>query len=86
MRNLELIKSPDRSQLLEYSLVIVEVVSVGHISTSALGAASLGYMTASVTGHCTLHGLTSALDTVLPSVFTSSQPQLMGLWAQRMCM
>ncbi|KAG6871817.1 hypothetical protein C0995_016225 [Termitomyces sp. Mi166 len=70
------------SQLLEFSLVVVEVVSVGHISTSALGAASLGSMTASVTGYCTLHGLTSALDTVLPSAFTSSQPHLVGLWAQ----
>ncbi|KNZ72993.1 hypothetical protein J132_01506 [Termitomyces sp. J132] len=72
------------SQLLEFSLVIVEVVSVGHISTSVLGAATLGSMTANVTGYGTLLGLTSALDTVLPSAFKSAQPRLVGLWAQRM--
>ncbi|GLB43702.1 putative multidrug oligosaccharidyl-lipid polysaccharide flippase [Lyophyllum shimeji] len=72
------------SQLLEFSLVIVEVVSVGHISTASLAGVSLGSMTASVTGLSVLQGITSALDTLLPSAFTSTQPQLVGLWAQRM--
>ncbi|KAF8079284.1 mate-domain-containing protein [Lyophyllum atratum] len=72
------------SQLLEFSLIVVEVVSVGHISTASLAAASLGSMTASVTGLGMLQGLTSALDTLLPSAFTSPQPELVGLWTQRM--
>lgn len=72
------------SQLLEFSLVIVEVVSVGHISTAALAGVSLGSMTASVTGLGMLQGLTSALDTLLPSAFTSTRPRLVGLWSQRM--
>ena len=72
--------------MLEFSLVIVEVVSVGHISAAALGAATLGSMTANVTGYGTLLGLTSALDAVLPSAFKSSQPRLVGLWTQRMRM
>lgn len=72
------------TQLLEYSLVVVSVVSIGHISTTALAAISLGSMTASVSGYSVIQGLTSALDTVLPSAWTSNQPQLVGLWAQRM--
>ncbi|KAG6899342.1 hypothetical protein C0995_006229, partial [Termitomyces sp. Mi166 len=41
-------------------------------------------MTANVTGVSVLQGLASGLDTVLPAGFTSSQPQLVGLWTQRM--
>ena len=72
------------TQLLEYSLVVVSVISIGHISTTALAAISLGSMTAGVSGYSVILGLTSALDTVLPSAWTSDQPQLVGLWAQRM--
>ena len=62
----------------------MSVVSIGHISTTALAAISLGSMTASVSGYSVISGLTSALDTVLPSAWTSNEPQLVGLWAQRM--
>ncbi|KAI0000631.1 MATE efflux family protein [Russula compacta] len=72
------------THLLEYSLVIASVVSIGHLSTVALAASTLGSMTASVTGYSIIHGLASTLDTMLPSAWTSSQPQLVGLWAQRM--
>ena len=72
------------TQLLEYSLVVVSIISIGHISTTALAAISLGSMTANVTGYSVIIGLTSALDTVLPSTWTSNQPHLVGLWAQRM--
>ncbi|KAI0305257.1 MATE efflux family protein [Multifurca ochricompacta] len=72
------------THLLEYSLVIASVVSIGHLSTVALAASTLGTMTASVTGYSIIQGLTSTLDTMLPSAWTSSQPQLVGLWSQRM--
>jgi MATE family multidrug resistance protein len=72
------------THLLEHSLVIVSVVSIGHISTTALAAISLGSMSAGVSGYSVIQGLTSALDTVLPSAWTSNEPQLVGLWAQRM--
>ncbi|KAL5525227.1 ERC1_4 [Sanghuangporus sanghuang] len=72
------------TQLLEYSLVITSVVSIGHLSTVALAASALGSMTASVTGYSILQGFASTLDTVLPSAWTSDQPQLVGLWSQRM--
>lgn len=68
----------------EHSLVIVAVVSIGHISTTALAAATLGFMTAGVTGFSIIQGMANTLDTVLPSAWTSGEPQLVGLWTQRM--
>ncbi|KAF4616349.1 hypothetical protein D9613_008614 [Agrocybe pediades] len=72
------------THVLEYSLVVVSVISIGHISTTALAAISLGSMTASVSGFSILQGFASALDTMLPSAWTSPQPHLVGLWSQRM--
>lgn len=63
---------------------MASVVSIGHLSTSALAAISLGSMTASVSGFSVIQGFASALDTMLPSAWTSPQPKLVGLWAQRM--
>jgi len=52
----------NRTHLLEYSVVVVSVVSIGHISTTALAAISLqvGSMTASVTGYSVIQA--SGLD------------------------
>ncbi|KAJ3485634.1 hypothetical protein NLI96_g4836 [Meripilus lineatus] len=72
------------THVLEYSLVIASIVSIGHLSTTALAASTLGSMTASVTGYSIIQGFTSTLDTMLPSAWTSSQPHLVGLWSQRM--
>ncbi|KAI8986779.1 MATE efflux family protein [Trametes punicea] len=72
------------THLFEYSLVIASVISIGHLSTTALAASTLGSMTASVSGYSIIQGFASTLDTMLPSAWTSSQPQLVGLWAQRM--
>ncbi|TFK47550.1 MATE efflux family protein [Heliocybe sulcata] len=72
------------SHVLEYSLVVASVISIGHLSTTALAAATLGSMTASVTGLSIIQGFASTLDTMLPSAWTSSEPKLVGLWAQRM--
>ena len=41
-------------------------------------------MTASVSGYSIMQGFASTLDTMLPSAWTSTQPQLVGLWSQRM--
>ncbi|KAJ7594178.1 mate-domain-containing protein [Mycena floridula] len=72
------------THLLEYSLVTSSVLSIGHISTTALAAITLGSMTASVSGFSIIQGFTSALDTLLPSAWTSSQPELVSLWCHRM--
>lgn len=73
-----------RTHLLEYSLVITSVISIGHLSTTALAAISLGSMTASVSGFSIIQGFASALDTLLPGAWTSGRPRAVGLWAQRM--
>ncbi|KIK42952.1 hypothetical protein CY34DRAFT_744576 [Suillus luteus UH-Slu-Lm8-n1] len=72
------------THLLEYSFNIASIVAIGHISTTALAAATLAFMTASVSGYAIIQGLVSALDTLLPAAWTSSRPQLVGLWSQRM--
>ncbi|KAG6380107.1 MATE efflux family protein [Boletus reticuloceps] len=72
------------THLFEHSIIMSSVISIGHISTTALAAATIGFMTANVTGLSVIQGMSSALDTVLPSAWTSNQPQLVGLWTQRM--
>jgi len=72
------------THLLEYSLVIASVVSIGHLSTEGLAASTLGSMTASVTGLSIIQGFASALDSLLPQAWTSERPENVGLWTQRM--
>jgi len=69
----------------QYSLLVAGTVSIGHISTKALAAATIGSMTASVTGFDIMQGFLTSLDTLLPSAWTSSNPRLVGLWCQRVC-
>ncbi|KAI6112391.1 MATE efflux family protein [Pisolithus thermaeus] len=70
--------------MFEHSIMMATVISIGHISTVALAAATLGFMTANVTGLSILQGMANTLDTVLPPAWTSDQPKLVGLWTQRM--
>ncbi|KAN0094813.1 MatE domain containing protein [Tylopilus felleus] len=72
------------THVFEHSIIMSSVISIGHISTTALAAATIGFMTANVTGLSIIQGMSSALDTVLPSAWTSGEPQLVGLWTQRM--
>ena len=64
--------------------MIASVVAIGHISTDALAAATLGSMTAAVSGLSVIHGFTCALDSLLPQAWASDRPQHVGLWTQRM--
>ncbi|KAF8508259.1 hypothetical protein BU17DRAFT_70887 [Hysterangium stoloniferum] len=52
------------TQLLEYSLSITSAVFIGRLSTTALAAATLGSMTASVTGFSIVQGLVSCMGTL----------------------
>lgn len=70
------------THLLELSLSVVSVLSLGHLGTVELASASLAGITANVTGFSVLSGLVSALDTLLPASYTRS-PIMMGLWIQR---
>ncbi len=71
------------THLLELSLSVASVFSLGHLGTVELAAASLSSMTANVSGYSVLSGFISALDTLLPSAYTQ-QPKSVGLWTQRM--
>jgi hypothetical protein len=70
----------------QYSLLVAGTISIGHVSTTALAAATLASMTATVTGFSIMQGFLSSLDTLLPGAWTSSNPRLVGLWCQRVCM
>jgi MATE family multidrug resistance protein len=71
------------THILELSLNIVSVFSLGHLGVNELAASSLSSMTANVTGYSIIAGFVSALDSVLPSAYTS-QPKTVGLFTQRM--
>lgn len=43
--------------LLQYSLNVASIVTVGHLGKIELGAASLGYVTANITGYAIYTGL-----------------------------
>lgn len=66
-------------------MIMASVISIGHISTVALAAATMGFMIANITGFSIIQGMANTLDTVLPSAWTSDKPNLVGLWTQRMC-
>ncbi|KAL4398846.1 ethionine resistance protein [Malassezia pachydermatis] len=70
------------THILELSLSVVSVLSLGHLGTVELASASLAGMTANVTGFSVISGLITALDTLLPATFTRN-PRMMGLWTQR---
>ncbi|KAF8322159.1 MATE efflux family protein [Clavulina sp. PMI_390] len=71
------------TQLLESTISLASIVSIGHLSTYHLAGVTLGFMTANVTGLSILLGFVSALDSLLPQAWTSNPP-LVGLWSQRM--
>lgn len=73
----------DSIRISEYALVIIPVVCIGHDSTTGLAAITLASMFAMVTGFSIINGFIGALDTVLPSTWTSAQPELAALWTQR---
>ncbi|WVW84771.1 hypothetical protein I302_106806 [Kwoniella bestiolae CBS 10118] len=72
------------SQISEWSLNLASVVSIGHLGTTELAASSLASMTAAVSSFSILQGLCTAMDTLLPAAWTSSDPSRVGLWTQRM--
>lgn len=68
---------------LESTLVIATVISTGHLGTKELAAASLGSMTANVTALSIIQGFVTALDTLCPQAWTSSNPKAMSLHCMR---
>ncbi|KAH9874373.1 hypothetical protein IAQ61_003562 [Plenodomus lingam] len=70
--------------LLQYSLPVASVFTVGHIGKTELGAVSLASMTASITGYAVYQGLATSLDTLCAQAYGSGRLHLVGLQLQRM--
>ncbi|KAI4738745.1 MATE efflux family protein [Aureobasidium sp. EXF-12298] len=70
--------------LLQYSLTVTSVFTVGHIGKTELGAVSLASMSANITGYAMFQGLATSLDTLCPQAYGSGNRTLVGLQLQRM--
>lgn len=70
--------------LLQYSLTVASIFTVGHIGTPELGAVSLASMTANITGYAIYQGLATSLDTLCAQAYGSGRKKLVGLQMQRM--
>jgi MATE family multidrug resistance protein len=70
--------------ILQNSLTLTSVFTVGHIGKNELGAVSLGSMTVNITGYAVFHGLATSLDTLCAQAYGSGRKKLVGLQLQRM--
>ncbi|OCL11117.1 MATE efflux family protein [Glonium stellatum] len=70
--------------LLQYSLPVASVFTVGHLGKTELGAVSLASMTANITGYAVYQGLATALDTLCAQAYGSGHKTLVGMHFQRM--
>ncbi|KAK5121717.1 hypothetical protein LTR85_004592 [Meristemomyces frigidus] len=70
--------------VLQNSLTMTSIFTVGHIGKIELGAVSLGSMTANITGYAIFHGLATSLDTLCAQAYGSGKKELVGLQLQRM--
>jgi MATE family multidrug resistance protein len=71
------------THMLEYSLLVVTVISVGHLGTIELASASLSSMTVNVVSLSIINGFCAALDTLCPQSWTSPNPEMTSLHALR---
>lgn len=70
--------------VLQYSLTVASIFTVGHIGVPELGAVSLASMTANITGYAIYQGLATSLDTLCAQAYGSGRKKLVGLQMQRM--
>ncbi|KAI4180191.1 MAG: hypothetical protein L6R41_007396 [Letrouitia leprolyta] len=70
--------------LLQYSLTVASVLTVGHLGKVQLGAVTLASMTANITGYAVYQGLATSLDTLCAQAYGSGKKNLVGLQTQRM--
>ncbi|KAI9821784.1 MAG: hypothetical protein M1827_002365 [Pycnora praestabilis] len=70
--------------LLQYSLTVASIFTVGHLGKVELGAVSLASMTANITGYAIYMGLATSLDTLCAQAYGSGRKHLVGLQLQRM--
>ncbi|TQB69757.1 hypothetical protein MPDQ_001381 [Monascus purpureus] len=70
--------------LLQYSLTVASIFTLGHLGKEELGAVSLASMTANITGYAVYQGLATSLDTLCAQAYGSGKKKLVGLQMQRM--
>ncbi|KAL4797952.1 mate-domain-containing protein [Aspergillus venezuelensis] len=70
--------------LLQYSLTVASIFTLGHLGKEELGAVSLASMSASITGYAVYQGLATSLDTLCAQAYGSGKKKLVGLQMQRM--
>jgi MATE family multidrug resistance protein len=70
--------------VLQNSLTVASIFTVGHLGKVQLGAVSLGSMSASITGFAVYQGLATSLDTLCAQAYGSGRKELVGLHTQRM--
>lgn len=70
--------------MLQYSLPMASIFTVGHIGKIELGAVSLASMTVNITGYAVYQGLATSLDTLCAQAYGSGNKVLVGLQMQRM--
>ena len=70
--------------LLQYSLTVASIFTIGHLGKEELGAVSLASMTVSITGNAVYSGLATSLDTLCAQAYGSGKRKLVGLQMVRM--
>jgi MATE family multidrug resistance protein len=70
--------------LLQYSLTVASIFTLGHLGKEELGAVSLASMTVSITGNAVFSGLATSLDTLCAQAYGSGKRKLVGLQMLRM--
>lgn len=70
--------------MLQYSLTVASIFTIGHIGKVELGAVSLASMTANISGYAIYQGLATSLDTLCAQAYGSGKKHLVGLQLQRM--
>ena len=72
------------ASILQYSILVVSVFTVGHLGKIELGAVSLATMTANITAYAVYQGLATSLDTLCAQSYGAGHKHLVGLHCQKM--
>lgn len=69
--------------LLQYSLTVVSIFSVGHLGKTELSAVSLAAMIANISGYGLFQGISTCLDTVAAQSYGRGELEMVGVYTQR---
>jgi hypothetical protein len=65
--------------LMQYSLTVASVFSVGHLGKNELAACSLASMTSAITGFAVVHGVATCLDTLCAQAYGRKDYKMVGV-------